>query len=222
MTAHRTQARSVSSVSFSGHAFSPNAVLGLIAGDPALGMASTCRSTRRSFSSTNAVACLEGSMRAGDKGVIWSFQRQRRWGWFGLCSEPWPGRTVCAAAHARARATRRNALSLAGSLGVGLIGANALTRDDAVLSVHAGLPSWALAALWPTHLHLAGGPGAASGWQWVEYPAVLCSHCFHGERRDGAVGSCQRGSSRHRTPTRWLCTHGLRSTRRTPPPGANP
>jgi hypothetical protein len=63
---------------------------------------------------------------------------------------------------------RRSALALLGSHLVGLAGANAITRKDAVLSVRAGFRETELSALWPS------GPG----WRMSEYPAGLFSHCF--------------------------------------------
>ena len=68
---------------------------------------------------------------------------------------------------------RRAWLALAGSHLTGLIGANAVTRNDAVLSVHAGFTGHELTALWPS----AGAP-----WKLTEYPAGLFSHCFRAER----------------------------------------
>ena len=64
-------------------------------------------------------------------------------------------------------------LALAGSHLVGAIGANAVTRRDAVLSVHAGFRSNELTALWP---------GSTAQWSLQEYPAGLFSHCFRAER----------------------------------------
>jgi hypothetical protein len=64
---------------------------------------------------------------------------------------------------------RRGRLALAGSHLVRLLGANAVTREDAVLSVRAGFAGRELTALWP--------PGR-TGWQLNEYPAGLFSHCF--------------------------------------------
>ena len=64
-------------------------------------------------------------------------------------------------------------LALAGSHLVGAIGANAVTRQDAVLSVHAGFRSNELTALWP---------GRTAEWKLQEYPAGLFSHCFRAER----------------------------------------
>jgi hypothetical protein len=63
---------------------------------------------------------------------------------------------------------RRAATALFGSHLVGLLGCTALTRNDAVLSVHAGFRDGELTAAWPeTH-----------SWQIDEYPAGLFSHCF--------------------------------------------
>lgn len=68
---------------------------------------------------------------------------------------------------------RREWLALAGSHLIGVIGANAVTREDAVLSVHAGFRLKELSALWP---------GSPTAWQVEEYPAGLFSHCFRAER----------------------------------------
>ena len=68
---------------------------------------------------------------------------------------------------------RRDWLALAGSHMIGAIGANHVTREDSVLSVHAGFNGNELTALWPHH----GGP-----WQVQEYGAGLFSHCFRAER----------------------------------------
>ncbi|MDB5885697.1 MAG: hypothetical protein JWR74_1868 [Polaromonas sp.] len=69
---------------------------------------------------------------------------------------------------------RRASLALAGSHLVGAIGANAVTREDAVLSVHAGFRDQELGALWP---------GLRSGWTTRDYAAGLFSHCFLARRR---------------------------------------
>jgi len=69
---------------------------------------------------------------------------------------------------------RRGWLALAGSHLVGLVGANAVTRKDAVLSVHAGFRQNELGALWP---------GAVSEWTLREYSAGLFSHCFQTIRK---------------------------------------
>jgi hypothetical protein len=68
---------------------------------------------------------------------------------------------------------RRTWFSLAGSHLAGLIGAGAVTREDAVLSVHAGFRDKELTALWPA---------APDEWRVQEYSAGLFSHCFHAER----------------------------------------
>ena len=68
---------------------------------------------------------------------------------------------------------RRARLALAGSHLVGAIGANAVTRQDAVLSVHAGFRDRELSALWP---------GGRSFWTVSESPVGLFSHCFLAER----------------------------------------
>ncbi len=70
---------------------------------------------------------------------------------------------------------RRAWLPLAGSYLIGAIGANAVTREDAVLSVHAGFRDDELTALWPRE---------SNGWKLTEYSAGLFSHCFRAERLD--------------------------------------
>jgi len=70
---------------------------------------------------------------------------------------------------------RRAATALVGSHLVGLLGCNAVSRNDAVLSVRAGFRDAELAAAWPeTH-----------SWQIDEYPAGLFSHCFLATRSGG-------------------------------------
>ena len=64
---------------------------------------------------------------------------------------------------------RRAWLSLVGSHMVGALGTNAVTRSDAVTSVHAGFRGEELSALWPDIGDL---------WDVREYPAGLFSHCF--------------------------------------------
>ncbi|WP_425259350.1 methyltransferase domain-containing protein [Rubrivivax sp. RP6-9] len=64
---------------------------------------------------------------------------------------------------------RRSGLALAGSHLVGALGANAVTREDAVRSVHAGFRGTELDAHWPR----AGGH-----WHTREGAAGLFSHCF--------------------------------------------
>ncbi|CAM3652479.1 hypothetical protein [Polaromonas hydrogenivorans] len=70
---------------------------------------------------------------------------------------------------------RRARLALAGSHLIGALGANAVTREDAVLSVHAGFRDSEISALWP---------GNRPGWTLDEYPASLFSHCFCAQRSD--------------------------------------
>jgi hypothetical protein len=64
---------------------------------------------------------------------------------------------------------RRDWLALSASHLTGLIGANAITREDAVLSVHAGFTGQELSVLWPA---------PDKEWKIQEYPAGLFSHCF--------------------------------------------
>lgn len=71
---------------------------------------------------------------------------------------------------------RRTLLALAGSHLVGAVGANAVTRQDAVLSVRAGFLDQELCSLWPE----GGGD-----WTLEEYPAGLFSHCFYAKRING-------------------------------------
>ncbi|HTD68738.1 MAG TPA: methyltransferase domain-containing protein [Candidatus Limnocylindria bacterium] len=68
---------------------------------------------------------------------------------------------------------RRSPLALLASQCVGLIGCNAVTRHDAVISVRAGFANDELSRLWP----------AASEWQLSEAPAGLFSHLFVAQRR---------------------------------------
>jgi hypothetical protein len=68
---------------------------------------------------------------------------------------------------------RRSWVALAGSHCVGVLGANAVTREDAVLSVQAGFRGTELAELWP--------PRGAE-WKLQDYAAGLFSHCFRAER----------------------------------------
>lgn len=71
---------------------------------------------------------------------------------------------------------RRAWLALGGSHLVGALGANAVTRADAVLSVRAGFRGLELTALWPQQM---------PSWTLHEAPAGLFSHCFCASR-DGA------------------------------------
>lgn len=68
---------------------------------------------------------------------------------------------------------RRSATALVGSHLVGLLGAGAVTRQDAVLSVHAGFSGRELSAAWPD----------PAGWSLDEYSAGLFSHCFMARKR---------------------------------------
>ena len=72
----------------------------------------------------------------------------------------------------------RGWLALAASHLVGAIGANAVTREDAVLSVHAGFRAAELSQAWPA---------SSAGWTLDEYPAGLFSHCFFAQRREPAA-----------------------------------
>lgn len=67
---------------------------------------------------------------------------------------------------------RRNWWSLAASRMLGLIGANAVTRHDAAVSVRAGFQGGELSALWP----------ATGAWQTRERRAGLFSHLFLAQR----------------------------------------
>ena len=92
--------------------------------------------------------------------------------------------TLLAAIESRARRflacePRRARLALAGSHLVGAMGANAVTRKDAVLSVHAGFRDQELSALWV---------GDRAFWTVYESPAGLFSHCFLAER-NGLAGA---------------------------------
>jgi hypothetical protein len=71
---------------------------------------------------------------------------------------------------------RRGRLPLGASHLVRLIGANAVTREDAVLSVRAGFADNELSALWPHE---------RSDWHLKEYAAGLFSHCFFAMRKSG-------------------------------------
>ena len=67
---------------------------------------------------------------------------------------------------------RRCRLALWASQAVGLIGANAVTRGDAVLSVQAGFQGQELHAAWPDQ---------GRAWQLHESPVGLFSHCLLGQ-----------------------------------------
>ena len=65
---------------------------------------------------------------------------------------------------------RRSRVALFGSHLLGLIGCNAITRHDAVLSVHAGFCDGELSALWPR--------APSPGWQLHERAAGIFGHVF--------------------------------------------
>jgi hypothetical protein len=67
---------------------------------------------------------------------------------------------------------RRAWLSLVGSHLIGALGTNSVTREDAVISVHAGFRGSELTALWPD---------VGDKWEVQEYAAGLFSHCFRAE-----------------------------------------
>ncbi len=69
---------------------------------------------------------------------------------------------------------RRSPLALAASHLVGALGANSITRSDAVLSVKAGFRDMELSRAWGE---------VSTGWRAREYQAGLFSHCFAAERR---------------------------------------
>ena len=68
---------------------------------------------------------------------------------------------------------RRNILSSFASRLVALVGANSVTRADAVASVAAGFAGRELSALWPA---------TPPRWELCEYPARGFSHCFSAAR----------------------------------------
>ena len=73
-----------------------------------------------------------------------------------------------------------NSLPQPGSHLIGAIGANAVTREDAVLSVRAGFRDQEISALWPQ---------LDAGWTLNEYSAGLFSHCFRAEKNEAAAGT---------------------------------
>lgn len=68
---------------------------------------------------------------------------------------------------------RRATLALGGSHLIGALMVNAVTREDAVLSVHAGFRAKELSVLWPPD---------RQQWALREYSAGLFSHCFSAVR----------------------------------------
>lgn len=75
---------------------------------------------------------------------------------------------------------RRSRFALAASHLVVFIGANAVTREDAVLSVRAGFSADELSSAWPD----------GRGWRLDEYDDGLFTHCFCAGRQ--AVGQAPR------------------------------
>ncbi|MDB6085185.1 MAG: hypothetical protein JWN43_3066, partial [Gammaproteobacteria bacterium] len=76
---------------------------------------------------------------------------------------------------------RRSGLARAGSRLVGLLGANDVTRSDAVKSVAAGFAGHELSSAWGV---------AAGDWIVEEFPALPFTHCFAAVRPSArAVGS---------------------------------
>jgi methyltransferase family protein len=69
---------------------------------------------------------------------------------------------------------RRAPLALVGSHLIGALGANRVTREDAVLSVHAGFRGAELSAAWPHDPHV---------WQLQEHAVGLFSHVFRAAKR---------------------------------------
>jgi len=67
----------------------------------------------------------------------------------------------------------RSPLALNAARLLGLIGCNAVTRHDAVVSVRAGFAGDELSTLWPPE----------AGWQLDEHPAGLFSHGFRARRK---------------------------------------
>jgi SAM-dependent methyltransferase len=65
---------------------------------------------------------------------------------------------------------RRNGFARAASRLVALLGANDVTRDDAVKSVAAGFAGLELSSVW--------GHATASDWRIAEFPAKPFTHCF--------------------------------------------
>lgn len=70
---------------------------------------------------------------------------------------------------------KRSPMSLLGSHLVGVIGANAVTREDAVLSVRAGFRDDEITAAWS---------GAGDAWDTREFAAGMFSHCFSARRME--------------------------------------
>ena len=77
---------------------------------------------------------------------------------------------------------RRAWLPLLGSRLIGALGVNAVTRNDAVLSVRAGFVGAEIGAAWPSR-------SAAMEWHLVEWEAGLFNHCFRARRAMASNGS---------------------------------
>jgi SAM-dependent methyltransferase len=75
---------------------------------------------------------------------------------------------------------RRSALARLGSRLIVLLGANGVTRADAVTSVAAGFSGQELSAAWPADAHR---------WSVREYPARPFSHCFTAVRTPVPAGA---------------------------------
>lgn len=73
---------------------------------------------------------------------------------------------------------RRSRFALIGSYLIGAVGANSVTREDAVLSVHAGFHGAELSMVWPRD---------HDDWQLQEHAAGLFSHLFCAARRGAAA-----------------------------------
>jgi 2-polyprenyl-3-methyl-5-hydroxy-6-metoxy-1,4-benzoquinol methylase len=71
---------------------------------------------------------------------------------------------------------RRNGMAWIGSHLLGLLGANAVTREDGVTSVIAGFADHELGGLWPS---------GEIRWRLQEYFAWPFTHCFVADRGDG-------------------------------------
>lgn len=72
---------------------------------------------------------------------------------------------------------RRTRAALLASRLLGVIGCNAVTRNDAVISVRAGFANGDLSALWPTE----------NDWQCSEHAAGLFTHFFMAKRNEKSV-----------------------------------
>lgn len=82
---------------------------------------------------------------------------------------------------------RRDALALLAGRSTVLIGANAVTRSDAVTSVAAGFRDRELTEAW------CGTPGA---WRLEEFRALPFTHCFVAQRARGSAGAGRDSAER--------------------------